>query len=442
MCETFTDGRHRFICIASNAKETDPNTNDAKETDEKEKNEADVIYFKIVPSSGVEFGEYKGAIIRDINGASTVYAQLQLSKFKQLEYCMSEGFPRKHLVPRNSVVALEIILTNKPSSRTQPVDPGYYCESLMEKLLNDTKSHNVHFTFMVNSSSQGDHEGSYPYESEMRACPLKAVEEEAEKAEQMEENDKEEEEEEEGSFYEDNIEGSTSIGPTDSHDEGDSNGEENYSDVDDKVPDLHTVTSKQKFVECNELPSIKDRQPSETLSTIVVGAHSSVLSQHRFFQRPEFQEKLEAASSKEPWVVTAATLTAMKDISVFRLVLQFMYLGQILPQSSPIFVSCDSLPSLEHRGVPTWEMPLRYQILAGLNAAWAIPFLSRTAYKFPALRSGVIKFIVQNNMNQIAQKGLQTTYFNHSECSALFGEIMSELWRVHVSKTSLGPVRI
>ncbi|KAG0034390.1 hypothetical protein BGZ81_004871 [Podila clonocystis] len=130
------------------------------------------------------------------------------------------------------------------------------------------------------------------------------------------------------------------------------------------------------------------------------------------------------------------------EVTLFRLLLQFLYLGQLKPHTSPLFVAQNILAQ-NSRGVPTWEDVFltahRYEVLelaalaankivANLDSKWAIPFLFRTGCKFANLRHDVIQFVVANNMPQVVQKEVQQTYLTHPECRTIFGEIMTELW--------------
>ncbi|KAF9365338.1 hypothetical protein BGX34_010378 [Mortierella sp. NVP85] len=127
------------------------------------------------------------------------------------------------------------------------------------------------------------------------------------------------------------------------------------------------------------------------------------------------------------------------DVCCFRLLIEFLYLGQLRLSSAPVVLTEDKAE--DH--VPTWEdvylISDRYnipelrrmaltRILSGLESSWAIPFLFRTAYLFEEMRLPVIKFVVRNCVSSIVDKNLQKTYYDHPECSSIFGEIITELW--------------
>ncbi|KAF9196884.1 hypothetical protein BGZ50_005959 [Haplosporangium sp. Z 11] len=164
-----------------------------------------------------------------------------------------------------------------------------------------------------------------------------------------------------------------------------------------------------------------------------VSAHKVVLSQFDYFKT------MFSSSFAEGGPGTKRITIKDTDVYCFRLLIEFLYLGQLRPSTTPKELSEEQ--ATDHR--PTWEdvyiIADRYnvpelrrlagsRIVAGLNGTWVVPFLFRTAYLFDELRQPVIKYVVKNKMTQVASKKTQEEYFDHPECSAIFGEIISELW--------------
>ncbi|KAF9276295.1 hypothetical protein BGZ68_010122 [Mortierella alpina] len=173
-------------------------------------------------------------------------------------------------------------------------------------------------------------------------------------------------------------------------------------------------------------------QTSTTCGRRSIGAHKIVLSQVEYFQT------MFSSSFAEGGPGVKRILIKDVDILCFRLLIEFIYLGELRPWSIPRYLTEDQAQVQ----TPTWEdvylladrysiIPLREmagsRILAGLHASWAVPFLFRTAYLFEELRPRVIKFVVKNCVLMIVQKKVQQDYFDHPECSAIFGEIITEL---------------
>ncbi|KAI7821997.1 hypothetical protein BC939DRAFT_454450 [Gamsiella multidivaricata] len=180
-------------------------------------------------------------------------------------------------------------------------------------------------------------------------------------------------------------------------------------------------------------PVYRHARSSRRTTLETVGAHKIILSHFEYFKTMFSSSFAEGGPGVKRIKITDT------DIYCFRLLIQFLYLGRLRTRSIPICLTEDQ--AKDH--LPTWEdvylVADRYniselrrmavsRILFGLQAKWAVPFLFRTAYLFDDLRAPLIKYVVQNCMASIVTKETQATYENHVECSAIFGEIITELW--------------
>ncbi|KAF9581779.1 hypothetical protein BGW38_001085 [Lunasporangiospora selenospora] len=193
----------------------------------------------------------------------------------------------------------------------------------------------------------------------------------------------------------------------------------------------------------------------------VVSAHMVVLAQTEYF-RNMFLGPFAEGEPGNKWIEIKEC-----DIQTFRLLIQFLYLGQILPKSEPGRLTRDlfstiataaasspnSSPESTEKEDTTWEdiylIADRYDISAlkniasakiikGLDRTWAVPFLFRTGYLFAQdLRPALIRFVVRSNMPELTQKQIQEGYYDHPECNSIFGEIIAELWNVSNSATKV-----
>ncbi|KAF9212361.1 hypothetical protein BGZ59_006851 [Podila verticillata] len=362
-------------------------------------------------------GMFKGAVIQDMQRTWTVYAALTQPLGSSLQYRMSV-FPKESMVAKDGVYEVQIMLTNQPAAMVQS-DPAYHCETLLERLLQDSASHDVFFEFEVTEDASAMNSitnWSLPRSKQKQPSDdVDLAEEKPSGGWDMESDD--------GSGA---AKKQTVSGGQDS--KGKDKVASSLTPAESSMPALENTE--------NDLnPTIKDNQVSRT---VTVGAHLSVLSQYKYFEST-FSPIMDRSAGK-------AVIRMTKDEpAVFRLLLQFLYLGQLKPRTSPLFVTRDILAQ-DSRGVPTWEDMLliahRYEvpelaalaadkIAANLDGKWAIPFLFRTGHKFSILRQDVIRFVVANNMPLVVQKAIQQTYLTHPECSAIFGEIMAELWSLH-----------
>ncbi|KAF9899715.1 hypothetical protein EC991_008422 [Linnemannia zychae] len=178
------------------------------------------------------------------------------------------------------------------------------------------------------------------------------------------------------------------------------------------------------------------RSRTETARTVeTLGAHKIVLSQYEYFK----------TMFSGPFAEGGPGVKRIKikdsDVQCFRLLIQFLYLGRLRPWNAPTVLTQDRLTLL--RNQPSWEdvyiIADRYnipelkvmagtRIIQGLSSEWAVPFLFRTGYLFEEMRQALVKFVVKNNMGEVSQKETQAMFFDHPECTAIFGEIIAELW--------------
>ncbi|KAG0279906.1 hypothetical protein BGZ96_001773 [Linnemannia gamsii] len=211
--------------------------------------------------------------------------------------------------------------------------------------------------------------------------------------------------------------------------------EEAYADACDtkvgtNVEHVYTALDNMSNALINPPTTIK----SMTSTVETLGAHKIVLSQYAYFKT------MFSSSFAEGGPGVKRIKIKHSDIHCFRLLIQFLYLGRLRTWNAPTVLTQDCA-TLKHQ--PSWEdvymIADRYsivelkdmagtRIIQGLSSEWAVPFLFRTGYLFEEMRQALIKYVVKNNMDEISHKKTQETYFAHPECTAIFGEIIAELW--------------
>ncbi|KAG0321593.1 hypothetical protein BGZ99_003808 [Dissophora globulifera] len=170
-----------------------------------------------------------------------------------------------------------------------------------------------------------------------------------------------------------------------------------------------------------------------TTRTESVGAHKLVLAGSNYFKT------MFSSSFAEGGPGVKRVIIKDTDIHCFRLLIEFLYLGRLRASTYPKILTedqaVDELPTWEdvylvadRYDVPALRQMAVVRLLAGLDGSWAVSFLFRTAYLFEDLRPRLIRYVAQHCMAKIVDKKLQKQYFDHPECSSIFGEIMSELW--------------
>lgn len=194
----------------------------------------------------------------------------------------------------------------------------------------------------------------------------------------------------------------------------------------------HVYTALDNMSNALTNPPTTIKSMTSTVETL--GAHKIVLSQYEYFKT------MFSSSFAEGGPGVKRIKIKHSDIHCFRLLIQFLYLGRLRPWNAPTVLTQDCA-TLKHQ--PSWEdvymIADRYsivelkdmagtRIIQGLSSEWAVPFLFRTGYLFEEMRRALIKYVVKNNMDEISHKRTQEAYFTHPECTAIFGEIIAELW--------------
>ncbi|KAK3806300.1 MAG: hypothetical protein J3Q66DRAFT_358800 [Benniella sp.] len=375
---------------------------------------------------------------------------------------------------------VDITLSNQRLSTpvTSTMTPGTsqnHCDSILSRMLDDESSHDVFFEFDVPINSYTevaieDYEPVY-YEpvskipvgkENSQEHPPKAADHSGDKeheggegvaTENSEEQDGDKENTDEGTkglkdedakgLKDEDTKGSKDEGTNGLKDEG-ANGlkDEDTKDGNDPSPSIQGNSAKGKEVIRDTGIELKNGFKANSYATSsldiptrteTVSAHKIVLCHFDYFK----------TMFSGPFAEGGPGVKRIKikdtDVCCFRLLIEFLYLGQLRLSSAPVALTEDKAE--DH--VPTWEdvylISDRYnipelrrmaltRILSGLESSWAIPFLFRTAYLFEEMRLPVIKFVVRNSVSSIVDKNLQKTYYDHPECSSIFGEIITELW--------------
>ncbi|KAG0257346.1 hypothetical protein BG011_004020 [Mortierella polycephala] len=335
------------------------------------------------------------------------------------------------------VVDVSLTSDDIPPANYQGPGPMSHCDFVLGKMLDDTSSHDVFFQFETqwfgphNSDNENDEDDAIGGGKNEREDEKKEEETEEEKkgkeenrAEEDKEDEKKEEDKEDEKKKEDKI--------VKKAEEFERKAEEQHESDDIKDAEVKSDTAT------TNANTMRKKRISPKVPPIMatVSAHKIVLSQFDYF-RTMFSSSFAEGGPGIKRITIKDT-----DVFCFRLLIEFLYLGQLRPFTTPKELSEEQ--ATDHR--PTWEdvyiIADRYnipelrrlagsRIVAGLNGTWAVPFLFRTAYLFDELRQPVIKYVVKNKMTQVASKKTQEEYFDHPECSAIFGEIISELWAVN-----------
>ena len=383
---------------------------------------------------------------------------------------------------------VDITLSNQRLSTpvTSTMTPGTsqnHCDSILSRMLDDESSHDVFFEFDVpiNSYTEVAIEDYEPFyyepvskvpvgKEDSQEHPPKAADHSGDKehesgkgvaTENSEEQDGDKENTDEGTkglkdegtkgLKDEDTNGLKDEGTSGLKDEG-TNGlkdegtsglkNEDAKDGNDPSPSIQGNSAKGKEVvrdtgidlENGSKPNLHGTSSLDIPTrTETVSAHKIVLCHFDYFK----------TMFSGPFAEGGPGVKRIKirdtDVCCFRLLIEFLYLGQLRLSSAPVVLTEDKAE--DH--VPTWEdvylISDRYnipelrrmaltRILSGLESSWAIPFLFRTAYLFEEMRLPVIKFVVRNSVSSIVDKNLQKTYYDHPECSSIFGEIITELW--------------
>lgn len=154
---------------------------------------------------------------------------------------------------------------------------------------------------------------------------------------------------------------------------------------------------------------------------ITLKAHKLVLSQWSYF-KAMFEGGFAESQPGEQQIRIQDT-----KLRTFKLLLRFLYTGQLGKIHEPAVPFSDELEDIEDASLEDLFLAAdRYncqklrdqmikQILNKLTAKNAIPFLFRTACKFPELRKGVIKFVAKSCGPVISKRGIRDTYKDHPD---------------------------
>ncbi|KAF9574931.1 hypothetical protein EC968_004932 [Mortierella alpina] len=312
------------------------------------------------------------------------------------------------------------LFTALPNTLFGPRRTPTYCETILGRMLDDHASHDVFFEFenpfedlqqVIESEIKTDH--SDEIDDGNRSSDPKAVQDEQCSEAPAENNPPAETTEDSTATKPATVTETNISSHRNNNNNNNNNSSSNNSGSSGHADQISTTTSGKQSI----------------------GAHKIVLSQVEYFQTMFSSSFAEGGPGVKKILIKDA------DIHCFRVLIEFIYLGELRPLSIPRFLTEDH-PQAPQDPTPTWEdlylladryniLPLReiagIRILSGLHASWAVPFLFRTAYLFEELRPHVIKFVVKNCVLMIVQKKVQQDYFDHPECSAIFGEIITEL---------------
>lgn len=154
---------------------------------------------------------------------------------------------------------------------------------------------------------------------------------------------------------------------------------------------------------------------------ISLKAHKLVLSQWPYF-KAMFEGGFAESAPGEQQISIQDT-----KLKTFKLLLLFLYTGQLLENQEPSIMYSDELEDSEDTSMEDLFLAAdRYDVqelrehtveplLDSLEAENAIPFLFRTAYKFPELRKPVIHFVAKSCGSAISKKGIRDTYREHPD---------------------------
>ncbi|KAI8594564.1 hypothetical protein EDD21DRAFT_393382 [Dissophora ornata] len=331
----------------------------------------------------------------------------------------------------SGMLAVDIVLSNDTSvlSGTFGDTSNYsHSDSILARMLDESDSHDVFFEFEVPESTYEEWEVE---ECDEDAGALKSDIDDHESAndENDDENASEEDVDDEDKDDEDK-------------DDATANGEDDEIvtvNAEDKGKGIRKDTVSEG--ESDNNPKSSDNAKTilipvtttKNTRTEIVGAHKVVLSHFEYFKT------MFSSSFAEGGPGIKRIKIQDTDIFCFRLLIEFLYLGRLRRGTLPMVLTEDQ--AKDH--LPTWEdvylVADRYdvpqlrrmavdRILLGLDSQWAVDFLFRTAYLFEDLRLPVIRFVVRKSMSSIVNKSVQQTFYDHPECSSVFGEIIAELW--------------
>ncbi|KAG0028182.1 hypothetical protein BGZ81_004963 [Podila clonocystis] len=165
---------------------------------------------------------------------------------------------------------------------------------------------------------------------------------------------------------------------------------------------------------------------------MVLHAHKLVLSQW-----PYFKAMFEGGFAEgEPGVQRINILDT--KLRTFKLLLRFLYTGQLPVHLGPTIMYSDELEDIEDASMEDLFLAAdRYDIqalqdltleplLESLDADNAIPFLFRTAYKFPELRKPVMQFVAKSCGMASPRKNIRNKYRDHPDVFDILVDLFDE----------------
>lgn len=120
---------------------------------------------------------------------------------------------------------------------------------------------------------------------------------------------------------------------------------------------------------------------------------------------------------------------SIQDIKMktFALLLRFMYTGKLSKNLEPSIIYSDDLVDEDDVSIEDLFLAVdRYNVqqlrdqtlsplLKSLGAEKAIPFLFRTAYKFPQLRKPVIQYVAKSCGSALSRTNMSNVYKDHPD---------------------------
>ncbi|KAF9370663.1 hypothetical protein CPB97_002566 [Podila verticillata] len=168
-------------------------------------------------------------------------------------------------------------------------------------------------------------------------------------------------------------------------------------------------------------------------------AHKLVLSQWPYF-KAMFEGGFAESKPGEHQISIQDT-----RLKTFRLLLRFSYTGQLLDNQGPSIMYSNELEVSEDTSMEDLFLAAdRYNVqelrehtakplLDNLDAENAVPFLFRTAYKFPELRKPVMQFVVKSCGSVISKKGIRDTYKEHPDVFDILVDLIETYDELHPS---------
>ncbi|KAG0337763.1 hypothetical protein BG000_004990 [Podila horticola] len=199
-----------------------------------------------------------------------------------------------------------------------------------------------------------------------------------------------------------------------------------YSDV------LFIFDSAMNSPSAKKAPKKKGRKKTAKpeKKEAVLSAHKLVLTQWPYF-KAMFEGGFTESGPGEQQIKIQDT-----KMKIFELLLRFMYTGQ-LPEhlkSSTIYADEETEDSsmedlflaADRYDVQELREQALESLLDSLDAENAIPFLFRTAYKFPELRKPVVEFVAKSCGTAIPRKNIRNMYRDHPDVFDILVDLIDE----------------